>query len=270
MVRGAGYTLLAEALGTEKSDGPFPPFRPPRIGRTGMKLQSFVTLLLLTALSALTACSGPQGKALHRLAPEINSYRYSGMDRISPGDVLTLRFQSNPEQWDQELTVQADGNVAFKALDPIKVAGMLPSDLEEQLRSAYSLVIEGGFPELTVGIAAQAPKRIYVMGEVGEPGPLELGPDGHMTFAQAIASAGGFANNTSWLGNTKLIRWDPDTNEQLSWTIDARPKWWGTSETVHLQEYDVIYVPNRRIDRVAINLDNWIRRMIPVPRLLVQ
>ena len=235
-----------------------------------MKLHQLLSLTLLGLLATLTACSGPQGASLHRIAPEVNSYRYSGMDRISPGDVLLVRFQNNPEQWNQDVTVQADGHVSFNGLDPINVAGMLPSDLEEQLRSAYSLVIEGGFPELTVGIGVQAPKQVYIIGEVGEPGALPMGPDGHLTFAQAIALAGGHANNTSWLGNTQLIRFDPETNSQMSWTIDARPKWWGMSETIHLQEYDVIYVPNRRIDRVAINLDNWIRRMIPVPRLLVQ
>ncbi len=225
---------------------------------------------LIPAFLCLAACSGPQGKPLHRLAPEINSYRYSGMDRISPGDLLNLRFQNNPEQWDQEAVVQADGNLSFKGLDPIKVAGMLPSQLEEELRSAYALIMDGGYPELTVSIGEQAPKQIYVVGEVGAPGPLALGPDGDLTFAQAIALAGGPNNVSHWLGNTKLIRWDPETNAQLSWTIDARAKWWGAPETVHLQEYDVIYVPNRRIDRAGIHLDNWIRRMIPVPRIFVQ
>ncbi|MEZ5973276.1 MAG: polysaccharide biosynthesis/export family protein [Planctomycetota bacterium] len=219
---------------------------------------------------SLAACSGPQGTALHKIAPEVNSYRYSGMDRVSPGDMLKVSFQTNPEQWDQEVKVPGDGQVTFKGLDPIHVAGLLPAELEEELRSAYALVIQGGFPELTVAIAEQAPKQVYIIGEVNQPGPLPMGPDGDLTFAQAIALAGGPNNNTSWLGNTKLIRWDPNTNQQISWTVDARQKWWGAPDTIHLQEYDVIYVPNRRIDRVAIQLDNWIRRMIPVPRIFVQ
>ncbi|MFT5199988.1 MAG: protein involved in polysaccharide export with SLBB domain [Planctomycetota bacterium] len=224
--------------------------------------------LCIPVLLALAACSGPQGKALHRLAPEVNSYRYSGLDRISPGDVLAIRFQSNPESWDQEVVVQADGNVSLKALDPMKVGGMLPSELDEALRSAYALVIEGGYPELTVTIAAQAPDQVYVIGQVGQPGAVQMGPDGTLTFVQAIALAGGHIQNTSWLGKTRLIRWDPASNSQLSWMIDGRTKWWGAAETIHLQEHDVLYVPNTRIDQAAINLDNWIRRMIPVPRIL--
>jgi hypothetical protein len=50
--------------------------------------------------------------------------------------------------------------------------------------------------------------------------------------------------------------------------IDARTKWWGDPETIQLQEHDVLYVPNTRIDQAGINLDNWVRRMIPVPRIL--
>lgn len=223
----------------------------------------------VVAFLAMTACSGPQGKALHRVAPEVNSYRYSGLDRISPGDNLFIRFQSNPETWDQEVVVQGDGNISLKALDPMKVGGMLPSELDEALRSAYAMVIEGGYPDLTVTIAEQAPNQVYVIGQVNQPGPVQLGPNGTLTLVQAIGLAGGHIQNTSWLGKTRLIRWDPSTNSQLSWIIDARTKWWGAKETVHLQEHDVLYVPNTRIDQAGINLDNWVRRMIPVPRIFV-
>ncbi|MCP5020250.1 MAG: hypothetical protein GY930_00605 [bacterium] len=226
--------------------------------------------LLIPALLALAACSGPQGAALHRIAPEVNSRRYSGLDRISPGDALTIRFQSNPEAWDQDVIVQADGNVSLKALDPMRVGGMLPSELDEALRSAYAMIIEGGYPELTVSIAIQAPDQAYVIGEVNQPGPVELGPDGTLTFVQAIALAGGHIQETSWLGNISLIRWDPTSNSQMSWIVDGRTKWWGSSATIHMQEHDVLYVPNTRIDQTGINLDNWVRRMIPVPRFLAQ
>ncbi len=229
-----------------------------------------LTKLCIPVLLALAACSGPQGAALHRIAPEVNSSRYSGLDRISPGDVLAIRFQSNPEGWNQEVTVQADGNVSLKALDPMKVGGMLPSEPDEALRSAYAMVIEGGYPELTVTIAQQAPDQVYVIGEVNQPGAVQLGPDGALTLVQAIALAGGPIQATSWLGNIRLIRWDPSSSSQISWVIDGRTKWWGAPETVHMQEHDVLYIPNTRIDQTGINLDNWVRRMIPVPRILAQ
>ncbi|MCA9003078.1 MAG: polysaccharide biosynthesis/export family protein [Planctomycetes bacterium] len=224
--------------------------------------------LCFPVLLALAACSGPQGKSLNRIAPEVNSFRYTGMDRISPGDTLAIRFQNNPETWNQELVVQADGYVSLKALSPMRVAGMLPGELDDALRNAYASVIQGGFPELTVSITAQAPDRVYVIGQVNQPGPVEMGFDGSLTFVQALALAGGHIQETSWLGKTRLIRWDPVSHSQMSWIIDARTKWWGAAETIELQEHDVLYIPNTRIDQAGINLDNWVRRMIPVPRIL--
>ena len=224
--------------------------------------------LLLPLALILGACSGPQGKPMPKLAPAINAYRYTGQDRIAPGDVLSITF-SAVDSWDQEVTVQADGRASFREIDEFTVAGMLPGQLDEQLTAAYSEVLSGS-ADLTVVVANQAPRQAYVLGEVGAPGSVELGPDQDLTLLQALTLAGGPVNNTSWLGNLHFVRRDPETETQRTWVVDARSRWWGSPDAILVQPEDVIYIPNTRIDRAGIQLDMWVRRMIPFPRILVQ
>ena len=226
-----------------------------------MKLSTLTGALLLL----LCACSGPQGKAMHSLAPEINGHRYTGQDQIAPGDKLAIKF-AFAKDWDQEVTVRSDGKAAFLDLDELTVAGMLPSQLDERLTAAYTEVLSGTTTNLTVDIVEQAPRFAYVVGQVGTSGPIELPKDQELTFLQAITMAGNYDTYTAWLGNTHFVRWDPESQTQRTWVVDARIRHWGEPETILLQPNDLIYIPNTRVDRVGIQLQMWIARMIPFPR----
>jgi protein involved in polysaccharide export with SLBB domain len=107
-------------------------------------------------------------------------------------------------------------------------------------------------------------QSVTVIGEVEEPGALELVAGRRMTLVEAMARAGGYSKESAYLGSVVLVRWDPDSQRQLAWTIDARPRWWGKEKTVFLQPYDLLFVPNTPIDDAGIWIDNWIRRMLPI------
>ncbi|MFT7679698.1 MAG: protein involved in polysaccharide export with SLBB domain [Planctomycetota bacterium] len=224
--------------------------------------------LVLPLIALLGACSTPQGKPMNELAGEINATRYSGQDPLGPGDEISVRF-SLIQDWDQTVVVQGDGLASFRELDEIGVGGLLPGQLDELLTKAYSRILSGT-PKLSVVVTLQAPKQAFVVGEVAAPGPVPLTPGQELTFLQAMALVGGPNNESSWLGNTHLVRWDPESQTQQTWVLDARTRWWGSTEAILLQPNDVLYIPNTRVDRAGIQLDMWLRRMIPFPRIFVQ
>jgi hypothetical protein len=117
----------------------------------------------------------------------------------------------------------------------------------------------------TSGGSGLAVQTVSILGEVAEPGAIELETGRRLTLIEAIARAGGHEKETAYLASTVLVRWDPVHQEQLAWTIDARQRWWGKKKTIFLQPYDLVYVPNTPIDDVGIWVDNWIRRLIPIP-----
>jgi len=115
------------------------------------------------------------------------------------------------------------------------------------------------------GEAAVTARSISVLGEVYTPGQIPLEPGRRLTIVEAIARAGGQKTATAHVSSLVLVRWDRTHQQQLAWKIDARPKYWGDPKTIFLQPYDVVYVPNLPIDDLGHWVDNYIRRLIPVP-----
>ncbi|MEO2147154.1 MAG: polysaccharide biosynthesis/export family protein [bacterium] len=224
----------------------------------------FTRLLVFSALHVLVGCSTPQGPAMHVIAQEINATLYEGLDRLSPGDSLEIKF-SYASEFNQSIKVQSDGRCSFVGLGPLLVGGLLPEELQDKLQELYGAMLEGRDSTLSVIVVQQAAQRVFVMGEVAQPGEVILPVAADLTLLQALAIAGGPNNRTSWLGNTLLVRFDPVSKVQSSWVLDIREEHWGRGDTVLLQAHDVLYVPNTRVDDAGLFLDSWIRRMIPFP-----
>ncbi len=219
------------------------------------------TLLSLLGVCLLTACSTSKGPNLRKIASDINATRMANASVITPGDVLSIQFRQD-EQYNQDVTVNSDGTVSLLELGSRRVAGLTPDRLADMIGEEH-VGLSASIP--TISIAETAPRTVTVLGEVQTPGPIPLGPDQRLTLTEAIGQAGSFNRQTAWMSNTLLVRWDPTEQEQRAWKIDARPRHWGGAEPVFLQPYDMIYIPNTNIDRVGIWVDNFIRRMLPLP-----
>lgn len=219
-------------------------------------------LLIALAAAALTGCSLPGGPPAHKLAVEVNETLRADASVIAPGDTLSVRFRLE-SQYDQEVTIGPDGTADFLAVGPVVAAGRTSDELRQRLRARYAEVDVDD--ELTVTVLEAAPRTITITGEVEAPGELAIGPDQRLTLAEAIGQAGGFDKRTAWLSNTLLIRWDPEQERQLWWRIDARPKHWVGDTPIYLQAFDLVYIPNTNIDHIDIWIENFIRRMIPLP-----
>ncbi|QDV06328.1 Polysaccharide biosynthesis/export protein [Planctomycetes bacterium Poly30] len=237
------------------------------------------TVFALTLLLLASSCSTAQGPRLASIAPVINATLRQGENVIEPGDLIQIRLISEDSpgvgavstdpafQLNQDIRVQADGRASFIGLDDMPVAGLLPAVLDEILTGRYTGLLDEE-PILSVVVAEQAARTVTVFGEVLRPGLVVVPPDGHLTLVDALGRAGGPSTRTAWLSSTLLVRWDPETETQMAWKIDARRKFWDSEETVILQPRDILWVPNTNIDHIAIAIDNFVRRMIPLPNIV--
>ena len=115
-------------------------------------------------------------------------------------------------------------------------------------------------PEIMVLVKSLYARRVFVSGEVGKPGPVEI--PGDITLIEAIMEAGGFNLEKAKLENIIVIR--NEKHRRQSYVFDLKPALEGqTLKPFFLQPRDIVYVPQTRITEVDQWVDQHISKVIP-------
>ena len=119
---------------------------------------------------------------------------------IGAHDVLTIQVFDQPDLGGK-YTVEADGTFSFPLIGRVKAGGMSLRAFENELKKKLS---DGYFrnPQVTVAVEQYRSQRVFVMGEVRQPGPVPL--TGGMTLIEALARAGSTLPSAS--GEVAIVR----------------------------------------------------------------
>lgn len=219
--------------------------------------------IALSAVAALPACStvGSQMPPAPPVpSPEAGYVSYLTPYRIQIGDVLEVRLLLNPEL-NEDVTVRPDGRISTTVVNDQLAYGMTVPQLAAALRRDYSSQLQN--PHLTVVVRSFAPTRIYVGGEVNNPGEfITVGPA--LTLAQALARAGGLRLSGDD-NSVFIIRRGPGNKpEFLSTRYGAVEHGNDASADVMLAPYDVVYVPRSGIAEVYRYFNQYVQQFVPV------
>lgn len=124
---------------------------------------------------------------------------------IGPQDVLTIQVFDQADLGGK-YTVESDGTFSFPLIGRVKAAGMTLREFEAELKKKLA---DGYFknPQVTVAVEQYRSQRVFVMGEVRQPGPVAL--TGGMTLIEALARAGSTLPSAS--GEVAVVRAPPGT-----------------------------------------------------------
>lgn len=120
--------------------------------------------------------------------PAVSSYR------INPGDELEI-YVWDEERLQRVLRVLPDGTIAFPLVGQLKVAGLLPQQVEEMVSARLQSQYRGEVPFITVSVRAAEGMQFSVLGKVRAPGSFTVGR--YINVLEALSLAGGpaeFAN----------------------------------------------------------------------------
>lgn len=205
-------------------------------------------LITLSAAAALAACSAGVSNMPPAPPEPIPMASIGPMPpyRIQVGDILDLRLMLNPEL-NEEVSVRPDGHISTTVAPDEVAAGRTIPELTAALRNDYSHDLQN--PRISVVVKSFAPTRIYVAGEVANPGEfITVGPT--LSLSQALARAGG-SKLSSDDGAVFIIRRGADDRpEFLSVRFQAIQHGSDASADVRLAPYDVVYVPKSSIAEV--------------------
>jgi polysaccharide export outer membrane protein len=105
---------------------------------------------------------------------------------IGASDVLTVTVWKEPTL-SGSILVRPDGMISLPLLGDVQASGLTPLQLKEQIETKLRKFVQD--PNVSVVIGQIHSKIVYLLGEVGKKGPIEMTPG--MTLLEAIASAGG-------------------------------------------------------------------------------
>lgn len=238
-------------------------------------------IIIAIAITLMTGCGNPvshlpEFRQNSVTTPQpIPAVRGGAYYRLVPYDQINVRFPYHPEQDSKPtglnsqpgglqsigtaLQIQPDGNITLDSVGTIRAAGLTPDELAKLIADKASARLRD--PQVIVTIVQYAPRRVFVGGEVNQPGPVQI-QEG-MTPMQAIFDRGGF-KDTAQKDGVVLIRDAGSENPQIG-RIDlfgSLEK--GTPEVITLLTNDVIYVPMTGIGRASTWIRQHLREILPI------
>jgi polysaccharide biosynthesis/export protein len=141
-----------------------------------MKLST--TALCLLAFGGLAWC----GESTDSATPQAPAQDFS----IGIEDVLQVSVWGEPTL-NHRVRVRPDGKITFPLVNDMKVEGMTPEQVRGELAKRLASYVRD--PNVTVSVEEINSFRVYVLGEVGRQGPINLFRPTRLL--QVIAGAGG-------------------------------------------------------------------------------
>lgn len=225
-------------------------------------LAKAVPLFALIALVALSGCASdkpapdvlatiPQADAA---LPVIASDPY----RLQIGDVLDIKFLTNPEL-DDQLIVRPDGRISTVVAQDVVAYGRTPYELQQALTRSYEKHLTD--PKLAVIVRSYAPSRFYVLGEVAQPGEF-VSVDPSITMLQALSRAGGLLN-TADRDQVMVIRRGNDGKSQfIEASYNKATDGSDLMQDVRLANRDVVFVARTGVADVHLYYEQYLQRFI--------
>ncbi|MBE9569991.1 MAG: polysaccharide biosynthesis/export family protein [Proteobacteria bacterium] len=178
---------------------------------------------------------------------------------LNAGDQISVSFFYFP-RFNTTLKIRPDGYISIAPIDDVKAAGLTSRELDEKLTRLYAERIENA--ELTVSVKEFSTQKVYVGGEVRDPGTHDL--ERNMTALEAIFKARG-ALNTGNLDSVMIIRKKGDgTPYVFSINLAQDIKSNETKNNIFLRPLDVVYVPKTLIAKINQFVDQYIDKLIPI------
>ena len=159
-----------------------------------MKPGSVLVLALLSPIFSTYAQDGAPVRPLVAAASPTSAATDSALPGtsstyvIGPSDVVIVTVLKEPTL-SGTLLVRPDGMISMPLLGDITASGMTPRQLSDDIAVRLKKFIQD--PNVTVVLSQINSKKVYLIGEVGKVGPVEMTPG--MTLLEAISSAGGLS-----------------------------------------------------------------------------
>jgi polysaccharide export outer membrane protein len=156
---------------------------------------------------------------------------------VQPSDILQVSVWREPELT-QQVVVRPDGGFSFPLVGEVNAVGKTVEELRRELAEQLA----GLIPDVvvTVSVLEIRGNKIYVIGQVNQPGEFIVNP--RVDVMQALSLAGGTTAFAS-PGNIFVLRRDNAQQRRLPFNFDAVLRGRDLEQNILLRSGDVVVVP---------------------------
>lgn len=178
--------------------------------------------------------------------------------KLQVGDSLDIKFLMNPEL-DEQVVVRPDGRISTVVAQDIAAYGLSPAELKASLTELYKKHLND--PQLVVIVRSYAPSRVYVMGEVVQPGEF-VSIDPNVTLLQALARAGGLKNSADMEHILVIRRQLGRPAQVISANYETATNGTDLVQDVPLTNRDVVFVSRLGIANAYLNYEQYFKQFV--------
>jgi polysaccharide export outer membrane protein len=178
---------------------------------------TFTVLLAAGGISAILADDGPYA--------------------VKPGDLLKISVWKEPDLTGQVL-IRPDGGFSFPLVGEVDARGKSVAQLQQLVSSKLQGYIAD--PVVTVAVEEIKGNKVYVIGQVNQPGEFIVNP--RVDVIQALSLAGG---TTAFASPSEIfvLRRDNGQQRRLPFNFEAVMRGRDLEQNVLLRSGDVVVVP---------------------------
>jgi polysaccharide export outer membrane protein len=221
------------------------------------RIKSVAAALCVTGLLGCGGSAEPEQAPAPESAPSIvdladpsqplpvEQFMRPEMSRIAPGDELEIRAYDNRDL-SGIFIVPPDGKINLALIGSVGAAGKSVEELDAEITEALGSYFRN--LDVTVNVLEHAPRNVFVLGQVGDPGRYAFGAGDRVIHAVALA---GGMNDKARENGIALLRREPDGQDHV-YRLDFSSFHEGNApQDIYLQPSDVILVPKSRFHTIT-------------------
>lgn len=220
--------------------------------------------MVLLAMGLLTGCAGKgvsENEKLNRWLATREQELPPAIYHVQPPDEIQIIAPNIKELHLQKQTVRPDGFVSLNLIGDVYVAGLTPDEIAQLLRKLAKPYYDVNLLEISVQVVEFKSKRIYVFGQVREPGTKPY--TGSDTVVRVLAQAQ--LDDTAWPQKVVVVRPSDDPARRQKVTVDLR-RMYQTGNIAGdylLEAGDIIYVPLSPLSELDQRVKKLLGPLVP-------
>jgi polysaccharide biosynthesis/export protein len=196
-----------------------------------LRLGSLLLSLFVSMTAALLAPIAPAQEERDTGRADTRSYL------VQPGDLLHVQVWKE-EGLDQEVLVRPDGGFSFPLAGDINAVGKTVEELRAEITDRLSRLIPGLV--VTVSVREINGNKVYVLGQVNNPGEFVMNP--RIDVMQALSIAGGTTAFAS-TNDIFVLRREDGRQVALPFQLNDIVRRRNLEQNILLESGDVVVVP---------------------------